>query len=558
LKLGVLIAYSDIFDGESPLVEDLLRDIPFESIVIFSTYLNSAFYHKNQAISQIGILSELLTGSNEELLRKVLVISSKRSRGDLGSAHFFFRESLLHLTYYGLKYSDKSKDGDCISSEEYKKLFQAVLVCNDLCTKGQVFKPLFSKAGITESSYRDFIWSLSIEQVPFVLRAYPWVILPKVLYIFEYLSKNKDFDYKVDDFFLNRFGVKPEVFFTKIAILFANAMTSDKVTLYFNLDDELNKLLCHLSLNADDLIKIDDYHGAINLFCQKPLIFHKGRAYILDWEIFLMKVERGVLIDFYDQNKSRLPFKNWLEFKSHLASKFTENILFKTLVNKMFSSYAHSGFGENRKMPDAVVFDRNTLFVFELKDTWLSRNSLKYGELESLKNEIDNKFNSKSKGVGQLLREIQAELVHGKLSRILFHNKQKINCIQPVIIYTDKNFAIPGVASYLADEFLRKRDIVDSRIHVNELCFLSMDTLLNYSAAIREVGVKALFRTLTQEIRKRKREFKKSPSKDKLKLIEKMMQSHDDMVENLLAGRYFKEPTPFDTWDKLIITPKLT
>jgi len=69
MKILITLAYSDIFNGEIPKIEELLKDIPSTVVISILAFINAQLYHDDSIQTQLNVMSRLMEHQPMEVKR---------------------------------------------------------------------------------------------------------------------------------------------------------------------------------------------------------------------------------------------------------------------------------------------------------------------------------------------------------------------------------------------------------------------------------------------------------------------------------------------------------
>jgi hypothetical protein len=122
------------------------------------------------------------------------------------------------------------------------------------------------------------------------------------------------------------------------------------------------------------------------------------------------------------------------------------------------------------------------------------------------------KFNSKNKGVGQLIKNIKKVIVKPYDSDNFLSKgiKHRNITIYPIIIYTDKFFGLPGINNYLKEEFekqLSEEDLSKDFKCIKPLTFIDFNFLIDLIDKAEEIDFYEMINSYHHELEKRNKRF---------------------------------------------------
>jgi len=228
---------------------------------------------------------------------------------------------------------------------------------------------------------------------------------------------------------------------------------------FIKLENSTAKYLNSLVLDLDTIQDVPNYDSNFLAIKKYPLLkYDENNLAIIDRQFLEKKLYTGFLFDFYNESGISEVYKRFDTFKSVIGKHVSEERLFQTLIGTVFPKSHHQKyFSEKEGHPDCYLRINNRIFLFEFKDYMMSSRLVESRDPDQFKEEIDKKFvgYDSPKGVAQLANQIN----HLSSNDYDFDpiteyglKRSKVE-IYPLIIYTDNNYALPGVNEYLKDVF---------------------------------------------------------------------------------------------------------
>jgi hypothetical protein len=194
---------------------------------------------------------------------------------------------------------------------------------------------------------------------------------------------------------------------------------------------------------------------------------------VIDWNLFVNKIYSGLIYDFFSKSgiKNHTEFEAkpnpFIAFKKYIAEFSIEKYLFKKLIEGIFKgkhTVVRLDNNATQGFPDAYVRIGKRIFIFEVKDAFFPSDAVESYDYELIRSKLDEKYNSRKKGTGQILKHIQhlqtEPFEDNSYSDLKLKTRNIV--IYPILIFTDTFFSTPGFSLYLQEKF-------DEKIHENNL-----------------------------------------------------------------------------------------
>lgn len=184
-------------------------------------------------------------------------------------------------------------------------------------------------------------------------------------------------------------------------------------------------------------------------------------------------------------------YSNLSDFKKIIAKKITEELLFQKLLTAILpQEHKVLLFDLNHRdsFPDCYYRDGNRVLLIEIKDAYFPSTSIDSNSFEKIKQSIDEKYNSKKKGTGQIIKQL-IELKKKPFEDNPSYKDSSRLEIYPVIIYTDSHFDMPGVNRYLAEELdnkIKQNNLQNEYRKIHSLAFININFLIENIIALQK------------------------------------------------------------------------
>ncbi|GAL86058.1 hypothetical protein P700755_002782 [Sporocytophaga myxococcoides] len=553
-------AFTDIFDEPIPNLEDLLKNIPSETCITFLAFINAELYVKSDDNNtQFKILGILLRRQEPVLRNKIIKKLTAKYKGVIFAK--LYNLEFIHwelLNYRVFEASDGAAEADLNFLKAYLLIVERININ---------YTDAIDKSIVNEDD--DFFsiktWPIIIEQIEVNHSIYPIPEMIKGMIFLNYLEHNSPYkEYVIQ--FLNKNGMKTG---WDYVIGLSNLLESGWANLnekegsgfykfFLNKSDRYEYLLESLSLNIHEYKeRYKKSKQNFTGFKDKPLYKIGEEQYlVLNWNYITNKMYDGLLFDFYSNSgiKENEKFTKFEDLKKYISSNITEKYTFQRIVKYIFKSrYAKVLFDNGTSnFPDAYVRNGKYIYLFELKDTYISTDVINSYSYEKIKEHIDIKFNTKKKGIGQIVKQIK------KLTEEPFEEKgyNELNLktrnivIYPIIVYTDKFFRVYGINNYLKKEFRRRID--QENLHqsfngIRDLTFIDLTFFLDHLNVFSKIKLNDLIDYFHLELKKaEKRHFRN-------RSVESLWKENENF-ESIVIKKFNKDFDKDPNYIKEIIT----
>ena len=497
MTLYTTVNYTDLYPGNKPTIEELLEGIPSNLLIMILSVINSeitaAKDFKEVQTRMTSFIAQRFSQSELLNIDRRLSIFKEKTQGT--SIIWGKRYVLEFIKYEFLNYRDLEHIE--LTPEHEMKIFQAYLLIverlNDI-DRLEFKKNLDLIEKNDEYQFEKIVW-------PFVLKQYD-----------------------------NNNTVNPISQFIKLFALIKHSLTdpeilkSWKLFLKYNGFEKLNNYLAgvHFLVNvtqnrqengsflrAFTRIKQKDLPSHFLNLCldfkefstkednkvdfkgirEKPLFNYKDENIIvLDMNFLNNKIYNGPLFDMYYKTDmaTNTRFKDFPQFKTHIGTHVSENIIFKGIMKKLFKkNFIKLYFDDDSKSncPDAYIRYGSKVFLVEFKDYLFPGSLVDKYSFDDIKAHIDLKFinnnKKKNKGISQIVEQIKI-LSTTKFEFDKFSDKTIT--VYPVIVHTNFAYQLPGVNDYLRREFEKRvgRELLGSKTIIEKLVLIDLDSFFDF------------------------------------------------------------------------------
>lgn len=498
MELGHLPIYSDFFNDTPPPIEYLLEDISSHATISMLAYINNIIYiERNEFDVQIEILRELTKRQNYAVRAQIFdkIIEFKNRSSEHKIKIFSTTINIEFIHYELLHFRDMGFLEPTVEQELL--FFKAYL----LFTK-QTFDKYFNNHLVSAKNevehYRKFFWPLLVGQVENEAYIHPLPGMIKSIAFLNFLQYQVGYSELVKSFLIK----------------------SEKETSWNYVLDLANLVVSKIKMKGSNMFSLRETNGFQNLFRSftinpdkykelysenkqnysgiksAPLLkYNEDISIVINWNYIALKLHEGLKFDFYYTSgiNNNTKFAKLPDFLNFVAKDFTEKMLFRKLIENILGGNKGKLFFDNNDddkiFPDAYFRNGKYIFIFEIKDSLFSSASIDSYDYNKIKEAIDIKYNSDSKGTGQIVKQLKS-LVTKPFENRSYKEigiKQKNLVIYPIMIYTDRVFGMSGVSNYLQEELEVKVSLsnLSSYFHkIQPLSFISLDFLIEFSSIL--------------------------------------------------------------------------
>jgi hypothetical protein len=491
--------YKDLFDDSPPTIDNVVESVKVDTIIKVVSYINAQLYlNLSNENMQNYLLNTWLTDQGEVTRLKIdyryrAFKNDDREKIGLFSPHYIL--GFLHecLSKHEEEF-DKNELID-ISPEAQLLLFKAyVHYINEYNKKINI-------KNVPNENFQERTWSLMVGQSTINEKLNYFNTMIKSMCFFDFFEFEVDLKNHVDQFLLNTGCENGKNYaFRNIKLMqdgtnARKGSNNDREHL-FNSTEEMIPMYDRMSINFSNYQT--EHKNSDNLTGIRKFPLYKVGTnvyYVIDWNLFARKMYSGLIFDFYERSGIKREIKG--DFINHykpLVSKMVEKHLFRKLIQSIFSgSKAEVKFDDEEMdgAPDAYVRIGKRVFLFEIKDALFSAKAIESKEYKEIKGVIDEKYNSRKKGTGQILNQMEY-LKNSTYEEKSFDDlkiKHRNLVIYPVIVYTDPNFGVLGMESYLNDEFEQKaksKGFDEVYGTIRRLAFINLDFFIERLVYLRK------------------------------------------------------------------------
>lgn len=453
----------DVFDGPVPSIEELLSGLSSEGIITSLSIINAQLYVDQSLKNQIEIVTELFKGENSEITDKIIRRLTTQTNGLSVECVFFSIQYSLEFIHHELL---NYRQGRLISSQTEKlNFFKAYLVISE-----KVNEPAISETNSIDDKLDPFhskLWPRFVRQLTTGVHVNPVTEIAKAITLLNHFESKREFK-GYHSSFLQKVGKDTSWnYVLDLVLLIAQGSgiyERDKSYPWLIADTPgFASLFSSLSIDIQEYATNEDLHRAYKGIKERPLLKSNGSFLVLNWNFLASKIHEFLVFDFYNFSgiDKVVGFNKFVDFKKYVSEQIVEKALLKKVLHAVFSGRGNVLLFDNGNtpgFPDAYVRTGKYIFLFEIKDSLFSAGVLENPSYSSIKGEIDKKFNTNKKGVGQLFKHIHHLEKEGFETQSFeeLNLKRRNLVIYPIIVYTDRHFGLPGIGQYLTAQLENK------------------------------------------------------------------------------------------------------
>ncbi|MGV0945832.1 hypothetical protein ACTS93_01440 [Empedobacter falsenii] len=216
-----------------------------------------------------------------------------------------------------------------------------------------------------------------------------------------------------------------------------------------------------------------------------------NKYFVLNWSHFGQHLLYSITYQLYQLYRKKYnPKLKFDTYKSMISEEVSEKISFRKSIEKCFGrkgTFIKYDDGFFSGFPDCYLRYNKSIFIFEFKDSSLSKEFIEDESYIKTKEFIDERFiknkkSNKPKGISQLAAAI--DLIDNELQIVdsnLF-NKYKKSSLElfPILVVSEPMFSHSAVESYLTKEFNTIKPKSTGFKRINDLVVINYSFLVNY------------------------------------------------------------------------------
>ena len=501
MEIVITPDYSDLFNEDRPAIETLLKKISSKEILGYLAYINAQLFSRNRREAENEILSFFSSGISEDQREHFdFNLKKIREKNRPQQVSFFSVLASMEFIHYELCNFKGRDDYEPRPSERFNFLKSYFVIVEDLANRNK--EAIDPYCSIEEDFFRTRTWPLLSEQFGANYNSDIVINLLRGFTFFKYFEMQSSYVEYVDCF-LKKNGEENSWHYLRniMDLLQVNWNNQDfqSIRPFFLRTDKNEIFLENLAIDipvyqASYMEEKSNFNG----IKKTPLVKTKENTYlVLNWDYLSNKSYEGLVFDFYNDSGIKSVFKSFLDFKNHISYQVTEQYIFRRLLAAIFQEkYSTLNFfgDEEKGMPDAYYRRGKYIYLFEIKDAYFPASVLGSYSYEKIKNAIDKKYNTTSKGTGQILKQLE-KLKDRPFERRSYDDlrlKPRNVVVYPILVYTDLNFGMAGFNNYLKEEFEAKVNSQELDKHFSQIKDLSFISLSFFIENINNLRKKEL------------------------------------------------------------------
>ncbi|MES2554924.1 MAG: hypothetical protein V4604_02175 [Bacteroidota bacterium] len=535
MKFVITPEYQDLFDDSPELIEASISKVPLDVIVKICCYVNSQLYlNKSDEQLDLFILNTWLADQTIEARTQILgKYKTYKTKNADYSAVIFSTHHVLGFLHDCIILNNNQNDS---TKDDFDPSYQ--LAALKMYVHGLNKRDANINLEIAESTnFYHRNWPMMIGQDVLNTDANYFNTLIKSMCFFDYFQFELGHDKEVKKFLENTGCENGKNYaFKNLKLLqdVTNLVKPDGTRNFvFTPEEGLIPLYDTMSLNFKEYKSNHSESKNFSGLKEFPLYKINGTNVfsVVDWNFFGNKIYSGLVFDFYNRSGLKNEKKN--DFVNHYKPKVAEMIekhLLAGLLKGVFEKENVVIQFDSRidNHPDAYIRIGKRIFLIEIKDALFPAGAIESRSYDKIKSAIDEKYNSRNKGTGQIIQQLQ----HLQLSTFEDKTFEKLKIkrrnliIYPIIIYTDSHFGLHGIGSYLNHEFSTKVDneLSNTFGRISRLAFINIDFFIQHFSALKNPKnrLDRLMDYYNQRIQKSEKDFLRH------KTIEKDFEVHSD------------------------------
>lgn len=483
--------YTEMFGPPKPDYDELLKGITPRTGIVYCITLNNELnaalpYEANQA--RLMQQAQSVFTLEQKLIINANLYRLCVQRNDPTVAEIFHKSTLLAMLVKELNRAGKATDARLDGTNQFPLLVVLFLVIEEEHAKSRPhLDDAIAKKNEPLSEYR-IIWAPLINQFHFQEWVSPMFEVFKVFCLLKY-----SFDKWREHLrtYLAKYDIK------QMGVLVGSYRQLLDATTKEYPENGLRKHVPIVPKNdAKHLqyLAVNSLIGKKNIawpdLKKKPLYHDPEMGYLVIDKDFLFKhIFRGPYFDLRASTK----LKDSLDYNNYsniVSTDVMEKMVLRPILRLLQKGKGNLQFDEgpdgDRGVPDACYFTDNIVVLFESKAYIFPDDLSAKPNFDNLVNYLNERLIEKddgtSKGVGQLIKNIETIFECG----YSFHKNPlpasgKL-IVYPIIVHNDFQFALPGINNYLNENFrLRLPAHLQQKMDIRDLTLINMDWLFDLS-----------------------------------------------------------------------------
>lgn len=480
MNVLITVSYQNFYKVKAPELHTVLLGVEFDALIECCAFINTLNYfeRENIHVKQYDYIFKLIEQhpNRTELKNRLKLFLTTNPNKE--KIVYLNPQSLEFLINYVLQNQNILGENKNIG----KNLFDALLICNGIINGQTIIK---QTRQVEENADLDFSWSVMPNQFHYAYRFNHVVMMLKSKILFDVFLAN-DVLQKCTQQFIQNTGFQN--WFSAIhmhSLIIQNARDISKVDFCCKVEIRNEQL----QYFAPFIIDIVEFKASktFDILNKKPIIKINSDYVIIDWNRFV-----GIL--FHGNS-----YQMWMKFtengipdniiRKEIAEEFAERRLLHGIFSFVYDKKHMKVLcpkKTDQRWPDLYLRIGRKVLLVESKDSLFANSVRNSNEPDMIRKNIDERFNSPKKGIGQLHKVIDNLRQYKEIEQDLRSFKNRNLEIYPLIVYTDSNWSLNGVYHYLRNEF-RKDNYYSEFKKVHDLVFVGIDFLLEN---INILGVK--------------------------------------------------------------------
>lgn len=476
MNLTSRFTYHYLFGEPRPNRSDLLKDIPSKYVIVVLSFINNVLQQKGDVPKTQFYLFDSLTKHIDSTIKNELLnkISSKIQSNQY--VLFEYPTTVEFVNRELINYRDGSLEITIELSIAELNILKAYVALIDETNERDVHnnQKEVEKAKLNEEGVKKLMWPHLIRQLEFVNRADAIYELLKGKALLIFLENHPKYSQPTIKYFQNIGYQSGLDYLNRLEFLLSKSLvqkpSADPNDFNFIIGTEDHQhFLEYLSLDQEEISSNTDKQIGYSGLKEKPIFKLFSNGYIVPfWDYLYNALFIGLISSVYNNSEINLVDKNFGDFKSTLGKEFSEQILFRKLMQKSFTRMHECLLffddDKNTFTPDCYYRRKNDIFIIEFKDNILKGSVIQSGSYEKIRESIYEKFveaqngdKLKKKGILQLRRNIKLlenneDLFHS-IDKDAKSKKLKLRnmTIYPIIVHANNYFDLPGLNNYLEE-----------------------------------------------------------------------------------------------------------
>jgi hypothetical protein len=510
----LIVEYSQLFEGEVPTLNSLLKGISRSMLLKAGSYF-LGFANEGSKYSNFKDFLEMFfraenAAIGNRIYKNILALKGGSEMG----ISFVNPQSILQLFEYCYNNLDENESQS--EAEAEVNTFKAIILLNQLNNECQGRGLAKTKHIEDEIKVPAISLAMSYPNSEFINYNLPEILiaqLVKAVYLFEFLE-NRDDTKPLLAAFLGNFNCQDWKEYLRrllpIVIAVTNAKREGIIDIVIEKNGDFDSSVAfvnNLILSQDELLEEGYDFRAIR---SRPLYSFEEGTYTVVYPLFVIEMVFKGLYFKMKQIHDNLPKEQKIRgsnFRSFYCDNFSEQeLLYKTLDEiyqgqnfvRHSGSYIKGTFGVIGE-PDYYIRNGNSALLFESKDILIDGNiksTFDYQLYESefckkLYYDTDDNGKKSKKAVLQLLNNIE-RLLANQLANDTDYDSSTLN-IYPILILHDRQYNVAGLNAIVNYWFSKELSLLKEKgvniDNVRPIAIIDIDTLILYEEVFKSGNI---------------------------------------------------------------------